>query len=442
MQMFIIKAVPHPFSRRYGARGAPAAKPKQVRSIFCVCVLFMVLAVKSDYRVGGVSLLFGFANALLLLLLAAACLDFVPVLRRRLSPAAWWAEERPLFCAHGAAVRQRYGTAVFLLGVMVYEFIVVFNNSMARENWPWLQTRVSPVLDWVMYLCFGCKILLGTRDSGRSLLCAGALYFVARWVYFNGQNIWWLGLCVALLAAKDVPLRRCMKALLACGLPTLALVELLHFAGVIAPDAASERDGSFRLMFGYGHPNTFGGVVFGLVLAWVLLRRARLTWAELAGVAAVGAFLMIGPKSRSAALCSFLLVALLAAAKLRTRRGSRTLAAGCAALVPLLAAVSYSLPLFVVKIGGPDASRLARAGQYLCVSALPDRPGHGRAGLRPDDGGAVRLCPPRSVAGRSLPDHDAGLRLYGESGHPPDQRPCRAAALRCGVCAANRALDV
>ena len=117
----------------------------------------------------------------------------------------------------------------------------------------------------------------------------------------------------------------------------------MHFAGVIAPDAASERDGSFRLMFGYGHPNTFGGVVFGLVLAWVLLRRARLTWAELAGVAAVGAFLMIGPKSRSAALCSFLLVALLAAAKLHTRRGprpgSRTLAAGCAALVPLLAAV-------------------------------------------------------------------------------------------------------
>ena len=126
----------------------------------------MVLAVKSDYRVGGVSLLFGFANALLLLLLAAACLDFVPVLRRRLSPTAWWAEERPLFCARGAAVRQRYGTAAFLLGVMVYEFIVVFNNSMARENWPWLQTRVSPVLDWVMYLCFGCKILLKRNFNG------------------------------------------------------------------------------------------------------------------------------------------------------------------------------------------------------------------------------------------------------------------------------------
>lgn len=299
--------------------------------------------------------LFGFANGLLAFLALAAVLDFLPVLRHRRAPAVWWGEERLLFTTRYASVRQKYGAWAFLLGVMVYEFIVVFNNSMARENWPWLQTRVSPVLDWVMYLCFGFKILLGTKYNGRSMVCAGLLYFVARWVYFNGQNIWWLGLCVALLAAKDVPLRRVMKAFLACGVPTLALVELLHFAGIIAPDAASERDGSYRLMFGYGHPNTFGGVMFGLLLAWVLLRRARLTWPELAGVAAVGVFLMVGPKSRSAALCTFLLVFLLALAKLRTRRGlhpgSRPLAALCAATVPVLAAVSYILPLFVVKIG-------------------------------------------------------------------------------------------
>ena len=50
-----------------------------------------------------------------------------------------------------------------------------------------------------------------------------------------------------------------------------------------------------------------------------------------------------------------MLVLLLALAKLRTRRGlhpgSRPLAALCAATVPVLAAVSYILPLFVVKIG-------------------------------------------------------------------------------------------
>ena len=293
--------------------------------------------------------MFGFANALLLLMLAAAVLDILPVARRRLSTADWWQEERLMFTPHGARWREKYGQWAFLLGVMVYEFIVVFNNSMARETWPWLQTQLSPVLDWVMYLCFGWKILLGTRYNGRSLLCAGMLYFVARWVYFNGQNIWWIGLCVALLAAKDVPLRRAVKAQLLCGVPTLALVEVLHAAGIVAPNPFVEINGKLRRIYGYGHPNTFGGVVFGLVLAWVLLRREKLRWAELGGIAAVGVFLMIGPPSRSPAIAIFLLVALLALAKLCTRKGprpgSRLLAGGCAAVVPLVAAISYILPL-------------------------------------------------------------------------------------------------
>ena len=135
------------------------------------------------------------------------------------SPAPPYTQTTPhlLFGQQLAEWRLRLGRILFAAGLAAYEISVVFCNSMARENWPWLQTRVSPVLDWVMYLCFGFKILLGTKYNGRSMVCAGLLYFVALWVYFNGQNIWWLGLCVALLAAKDVPLRRVMKAFLACG---------------------------------------------------------------------------------------------------------------------------------------------------------------------------------------------------------------------------------
>ena len=308
--------------------------------------------------------MFGYANALLVLLAAAAALDLLPVLRRRRTLAQWWDEPRLLLTDRCAEARLRWGERAFLLGVMLYEFVVVFNNSMARENWPWLQGRVSPLLDGLMYLCFAGKILLGTRYSGRNMVWAGALYFLARWVYFNGQNIWWFGLCVALLAAKDVPLRRTLRAFLACGVPALALVEVLHFAGVIAPGATSERVGSYRLMMGYGHPNTFGGIVLGLVLAWVLLRQARLRWGEIAALAAVSAFLMAVPKSRSSAICAGALAVLLALAKLRDRRGrrpgSRRLAGCCAAVVPLAAAVSLTLPLFVIKVGpwdnevGPD----------------------------------------------------------------------------------------
>ena len=45
--------------------------------------------------------MFGFANGLLLLLLAAAVIDFAPVVRRRLSPASWWNDERLLFTPRG-----------------------------------------------------------------------------------------------------------------------------------------------------------------------------------------------------------------------------------------------------------------------------------------------------------------------------------------------------
>lgn len=310
-------------------------------------------------------LLFGFANGLLLALFAAAVVDFGLAWRRCGGPVPalrfLWHEEHLLFGSLGEARRLRFGQYAFCLGLVLYEFTVVFCNSMAREQWPWLQAQLSPVLDTVMYLALFAKILLGTRYNWRSLGVAGALYFIARWVYFNGQNIWFLGLAVVLLAAKDVPLRRAMKAFLGCGVPTLALVEILHFAGIVAPGATSERDGSFRLMFGYGHPNTFGGIVFGLVLAWVLLRRAKLCWLEIAAVAAVGVFLQVGPASRSAALCTLLLAVLLAGSRLAKSRPAGKLGASLvAALVPLEVGVSLILPLFVVKIG-PWANEIGPA---------------------------------------------------------------------------------
>ena len=258
--------------------------------------------------------MFGFANALLLALFAAAGVDLVLALRCK-AVGQLFTVPHYLFGDWGGEARARWGQRAFLLALMLYEFTVVFCNSMARENWPFLQGQLAPVLDMIMYTLLCGKILLGTRYTWRELICAGALYFVARWVYFNGQNIWFLGLVMVLLAAKDVPLRRSLQAFLGCGVPTLALVEVLHFAGIIAPDALSERSGSYRLMFGYGHPNTFGGIVFGLVLAWVLLRQAKITWAEIAAVAGVGLFLCKGPASRSPALCAFLLAVLLVCAK-------------------------------------------------------------------------------------------------------------------------------
>ena len=305
--------------------------------------------------------LFEFANALLAALLLAAVFDMIAALKRapgrglaraKTALSRLWREEHFLFGCWGAAWRQRAGEWLFAIGLAAYEVSVCFCNSMARENWAWVQGTLAPILDWTAFLCFGVKILLGTRYTWRSLGVAGCLYFIARWVYFNCHNIWWIGLVVAVLAAKGVALKKPLRAYLIAGTVAVGLVVALHYAGIVAPDLVSERVGEYRGTFGYGHPNTFGGLVFGLTLAYAMLRARKLRWLDVAVVGALGVFLWVGPASRSAALSTFLLTVLLAGYKVFPRLfAGRHRAKVAAALVPLVAAVSYLLPLPLVKIG-------------------------------------------------------------------------------------------
>ena len=387
--------------------------------------------------------MFGFANFLLLALFAAAAVDLIGAWRRcgRPVPAlrVLWREEHLLFGGWAAARRLQWGPRLFCLGLALYEFTVVFCNSMAREQWPWVQARLAPVLDVVMYLAFFGKILLGTRYSWRSLGLAGALYFIARWVYFNGQNIWFLGLAVVLLAAKDVPLRRSMRAFLASGLPALALVEVLHFAGLIAPGATSERDGSFRLLFGYGHPNTFGGVVLGLVLAWVLLRLGRLRWLELAATflpvfGVIALFATLGRQPDPAA------VRYQGGALGQRHRPRLAAAPGRAADLPHLPCLGR-LPGAGHQNCRSDAARLAGAGQHFRLPALPVRPGPSGHCRHAADRCALPVCPARPLAGGRLPGRNAVVWVYGDPGAARHQRPGPAAAQRRCLCAALLAVE-
>jgi len=290
--------------------------------------------------------LFAFANFLLLALFAAAAADLLSACRAQGCRAAlgWlWRTPHPLFGSRA----ERWGSPLFAAGLAAYECSVVFCHSMARENWPWVLQTAYPALQWAAFICFGAKILLCTRYTWRELTVAGALYFIARWVYFNNQSIWFIGIAVAVLAAKDADLTKALRAFLAAGIFCMASVMALYFTGILDAAAASERDGAYRFLFGYGHPNTLGGMILGLVLAWVLLHRAAPRRVDAAVCLTAAAFLWFGPACRSAALTCFLLGAGLLLCKTLPRA-----AAPCAAaLVAALGAVSYILPLFVVKIG-------------------------------------------------------------------------------------------
>ena len=300
--------------------------------------------------------MFGFANFLLLALFAAAVFDLIFALARggglRGALHGLWNTPHLLLGQQLAEWRLQLGRILFAAGLAAYEISVVFCNSMARQNWAWVQGVMSPVLEWLAFLCFGAKILFGTRYTWRELLAGGALYFIARWVYFNSQNIWWIGIVVAVLAAKDVPLRRPLQVYFVSGCAAIAVVLALHFAGIVAPDLTSERMGALRGTYGYGHPNTFGGLVFGLVLAYALLRAQKVRWVDCLLVFAIGVFLLVGPASRSAALCTLALAVGLVFCRLRAGHSvPRWWPGTCAGMVGLTAAVSYLLPLLVIKVG-------------------------------------------------------------------------------------------
>lgn len=311
--------------------------------------------------------MFGFANGLLLALFAAAAWDLVQAWsaqipgtgRARRALRDLWCNDHYLFGNWGAAWRTRAGAVCFAAGLAAYEVSVAFCNSMARDAWPWVQGVLAPVLDWAAFLCFGAKILFGTRYTWRSLGVAGALYFIARWVYFNCHNIWWIGLVVAVMAAKDLPLEKSLKTFLITGAVAIALVAGLNFAGMLPPppDLAAERNVyEIRGTYGYGHPNTFGGLVFGLVLAFAMLRAKKPRFPDAAVVAAVGVFLYLGPACRTASICCWGLAALLVICRLmRDRALSRAVPALFGAAVPVLAAVAFLLPMPMVK-NGPEWS--------------------------------------------------------------------------------------
>ena len=159
----------------------------------------------------------------------------------------------------------------------------------------------------------------------------------------------------AVLAAKDVQLEKPLQCFLLSGLAALALVMGLNAAGALPPppELAAERNVTeIRGTYGYGHPNTFGGLVFGLTLAWGMLRARRPRWIDAGLTAAVGVFVLVGPASRTAGLSCLALAAGLAVCRLWGARPlPRAVPWLCAAAMPLLAAVSYLLPLGLVKDG-------------------------------------------------------------------------------------------
>ena len=256
----------------------------------------------------------------------------------------------------------------------------------------------------------------------------------------------------------------------------------LNAAGALPPppELAAERNVTeIRGTYGYGHPNTFGGLVFGLTLAWGMLRARRPRWVD-AGLTAAVAFLCwwarprarrgypawrwrpgwlcaaCGARGRCRAPCR---------GAVRRRRaaaggGELSFAAGSGqgrpAVGGLWPRMARAHRLCADRAALDDLDGLPPAGcqdrraggrdlafgrQQLCVHAVPVRPGWwprwlgGRA-----DRGAVGLRAAPAARGSAVPAGHAGVCRLWNARASPDDQPRGAAAGRGGVCSAAAAV--
>lgn len=208
--------------------------------------------------------------------------------------------------------RLALGPWLFSIAAVLYQFEIFFINSLYRERLLWLYNYGSVIMDHILALCLLAKILLCTRYNGRQLAVGFGVLFVIRWVFINNHIQWMFLAMMFALAAKDVPLRRTLKAVFAVGACSVTVVAVSSLLGVISTVQEIGTD-RYRNSFGYGWYNFFGACLLGLALMYVCLRGVkRLKWFDFVPLVAFVLLCDFGPDSRAATMClELLIVALL-----------------------------------------------------------------------------------------------------------------------------------
>lgn len=216
-----------------------------------------------------------------------------------------------LFGGWGGEARTATGGWMFLLAVVLLQFDMFFMNSLVRElALPW-HASLAEWLSVIYSMLLILKLVLFTRYSGRQLAVAYCFFFVFRWVYLNNHSYWLAMVLFYVLAAKDAPLRRTLKAGFAVSTASFLVVTIGAAAGWISTLCELWDDGRLRNSFGYGWYNLTGAIVLALCVMYVCLRQVKnLKWYDFTLLAAALVFCNEGPVSRAATVCIALLLGL------------------------------------------------------------------------------------------------------------------------------------
>lgn len=222
---------------------------------------------------------------------------------------AGWNDEVFLFGSWGGDARAAAGGWMFLLAVALLQFDVFFmNSSVNKLGLSWYDT-LALWLSVAYSMLLVLKIVFFTRYSGMQLAAAYCFFFVFRWVYLNNHRYWFFMALAYMLAAKDAPLRRTLKAAFAVSAGCFFVVTLSAAAGWLETLCEAWNDGRVRNSFGYGWYNVTGAIVLALCIMYVCLRQIKnLKWYDFVLLAAALVFCNEGPVSRAATVCIALLI--------------------------------------------------------------------------------------------------------------------------------------
>lgn len=218
--------------------------------------------------------------------------------------------ERFLFGGWAAETRYAIGGWLFLAAVVLLQFDMFFMNSLVREKGYAWHSFLAPKLEVIYFVAIVLKLVFFTRYSGWQLGVGWCFFFVSRWVYINNHEYWFITGILFALAAKDVPLRRTLKAGLAVSTACFFAVALTSVAGWI-PTLTIMGDTRPRDSFGYGWYNLTGAILLGLCVMYLCWRQVKkLKWFDFVLLAAALVFCDQGPDSRAATVCIALLLVL------------------------------------------------------------------------------------------------------------------------------------
>ncbi|MCD7789948.1 MAG: hypothetical protein LUH55_05240 [Bacteroides thetaiotaomicron] len=195
-------------------------------------------------------------------------------------------------------------TCIILEGFLLYGEIWTAVTSTWPGTEKWLEYWLS-----LMYVLMLVKLAIQRKNWLEWLVTAGLLCLVemTRITTQTDAVLWFV---TGVLIAKDVDLRRVLKADLLTRLVMGAALIALPLAGLYPFFTKHMGNGRFRYNFGWSHPNEMGLFFLMLCMAWLYVRHEKWSWKDNTGMLFLLMFLDCLPNSRTAEVSILILLLL------------------------------------------------------------------------------------------------------------------------------------